>query len=367
MTISTLDTLTTAQQREIAKMIQKAGPISPTPGDVHVNQPLTNLSVAFMADPEMDGYVAMKVFPNVPVGNKSNAFFVYDRASHTRNVAAPRAPGTESAGTGYKVGTDQYNAEVYALHSDIDDQVRANSDRPQLNPDRDATWTVSEQMKINCEINWATEHFKTAVWDAEVAGASTGTAKASFSVTHASNNKLLYWDDEAATPVADMRNLRRNTLLTGSRLPNTLVLGYELFDSLCEHSDILGRINQGQSPGKPAQATEMDLASLFRVDRVLVMESIYNKALQGATGDYDFIGNGKNGLLCYVTPRPGLMMPSAGYTFGWSGYLGMSEMGTRIKQYRIETINSDRVEIEMAYDQKLVAAGMGCFLNGMIE
>ena len=367
MTISTLDTLTPEQHREIAKMIQKVGPISPTPGDVHVNQPLTNLSVAFMQDPEMAGYVAMEAFPLVPVGNKSNAYFVYDRASHTRNVAAPRAPGTESAGTGYKVGTDEYNAEVYALHSDIDDQVRANSDRPQLNPDRDATWTVTEQMQINCEINWASDHFVTAVWDAEVAGAATATTGANFDVTHATNNKLLYWDDEAATPVKDMRMLRTATLLTGSRQPNTLILGKMLFDQLCEHPDILGRINQGQSPGQPAQATEMDLASLFRVNKVLVMESIYNKALEGATGDYDFIGNGKNGLLLYVTPRPGLLMPSAGYTFGWSGYLGMSEQGTRIKQYRIETINSDRVEIEMAYAQKLVAAGMGCFLNGMIE
>ena len=56
-----------------------------------------------------------------------------------RDAAELRADGTESAGTGYGLSTDSYSALAYALHKDIGDQVRANSDaifvtRPRRNP-----------------------------------------------------------------------------------------------------------------------------------------------------------------------------------------------------------------------------------------
>jgi hypothetical protein len=102
------------------------------------------------------------------------------------------------------------------------------------------------------------------------------------------------------------------------------------------------------------------------IGRILVMKAIYNSAAEGATATHGFIG-GKNALLCYAAPTPGLMTPSAGYTFSWTGFLGASPNGTRVKKFRIDHRNTDRVELDMAFDQKLISADLGYFFNGIVQ
>ena len=52
-------------------------------------------------------------------------------------------------------------------------------------------------------------------------------------------------------------------------------------------------------------------------------------------------------------------MPTGGYTFEWTGRVGGA---TRIMRFRMEHLKSDRVEAEMAFDQKLVSSSLGAFL-----
>ncbi len=97
---------------------------SPAPGDVHVNRPLTNIAIAYMQD--QAGYVADRVFPNIPVTHQSDAYFTFNRGDWNRDDVKERAPGTESAGTNFEIGEDSYFAKVKALHYDIADQMLAN-------------------------------------------------------------------------------------------------------------------------------------------------------------------------------------------------------------------------------------------------
>ena len=47
---------------------------NPTRGDVHVNKPLTNISIAYMQMAE--NFIADKVFPNISVAKQSDRYFV---------------------------------------------------------------------------------------------------------------------------------------------------------------------------------------------------------------------------------------------------------------------------------------------------
>src|ERR1035441_425628 len=114
----------------------------PTLGDVHINRPLTMLSVGYQQDAA--DFIADKVSPGVSVPNKSDLYFKYNLGDFFRNSMQKRAPGTEAAGGGYKVSTGTYTAEVWALRKDIDDQIRANTDAP-LNADRDAVLWLTQQ------------------------------------------------------------------------------------------------------------------------------------------------------------------------------------------------------------------------------
>src|SRR3974390_1660948 len=118
----------------------------PTIGDVHVNRPLTNMSVGYVQDAK--DFVAGQAFPPIPVNNKSDVYFKYNRGDFFRNGMQKRAPGTPAAAGGYKLATATYVADVWAEKKIIDDQIRANSDSP-LQPDRDATFWLTQQALIN--------------------------------------------------------------------------------------------------------------------------------------------------------------------------------------------------------------------------
>src|SRR5713226_9512341 len=133
----------------------------PTLGDVHVNRPLTTMSVGFVQDAA--DFVSGDVFPSIPVPNKSDLYYIYNRGDFFRNNMVKRAPGTPAAAGGYKLGTQTYITDVWALKKIIDDQIRANSDSP-LQPDRDATFWLTQQAMINRDVNWVSAYFKLGVW-----------------------------------------------------------------------------------------------------------------------------------------------------------------------------------------------------------
>ncbi len=334
--------------------------VQPSRSDVHVNGPLTNISIAFLQN--ASNFVADRVFPNIPVSKQSDLYFTYDRGEFNRDEMKPRAPGTESAGGTYKIGQDNYFARTRAYHRDIPDQLRANADSP-ISLDREATEFLSHKALINRELNWVNEYFVTGVWTNEEVGiAAVPVVGTSF----------IYWSLDTGTPIEDVRRARRTVLESTGFMPNVMVIGREAYDVLLDHPDIIGRIDAGQTPNGPAIAMRSTLAALFELDEVMVMDSIYNTgaetqaaaSLESTT--HQFIGP-DNALVCYRASSPGIMTPSAGYSFSWTGLMGSGAMGGRIKRFRQEHLESDRVEIQMSYDHKLVAKDLGFLFRDIVQ
>ncbi len=337
----------------------------PSRSDVHVNRPLTNISVAFLQRTE--NFIANRVFPNIPVAKKSDAYFTYDRGEFNRDEMEERGPATESAGGTYQIGTDTYFARERAYHKDVPDAVRDNADNP-INLDREATEFVTHKALIKREVTWAAAFFTEGdpgdTWTFDVDGAATRSA--SFDPESAANNQVVFWDDAASTPIEDIRLLKRFILESTGFMPNALTLGRAVFDALIDHPDIVGRLDRGQTPVGPAMANKAQLAALFEVEDILVMDAIQNTGKEGATDAHSFIG-GSHALLSYRPSTPGILTPSAGYTFSWTGRVGSGNDGLRIKRFRMENLESDRVEISMAYDQKLVSADLGAFFGSIVQ
>lgn len=325
----------------------------PVAGDVHVNRPLTNISIAYVQSASR--FVAARVFPNIPVEYKSDVYYTYDRGDFNRDEMEERAPSTESAGGGYRIdNTPNYNARVYAFHKDIDDQIRRNSDSV-LQPDREATIFVTNKALIKREKLWVSKYFTGSVWSNDWDGVASGPT----------GSQVLQWNDPASTPIENVRSAKTAVLESTGFEPNKLVLGRRVYDALLDHPDFVDRVKYGQTANGAAIVNAQILAQLFEVDEVLVMSSIENTAAQGVSAAHSFIG-GKRALLCYAAPEPGIMTPSAGYTFSWTGFLGAGAEGNRIRSFRQEQKSSDRVEIEMAFDQKLIAADLGFFWDTIV-
>jgi hypothetical protein len=329
----------------------------PTLGDVHVNRPLTNISVAFSQEAAGVEFVADRAFPAIPVENKSDLYWTYKRGDFNRDEMQKRGLSQESAGTGYAVdSTGTYTCNVWALHKDVDDQIRANSDSP-LAPDRDATIFLTNKALIRREIEWATQYFAHSVWTGEVAGQATSDS------TH-----VAYWDSATSSPITDIRHAKTQMRLnSGGFTGNIIVFSRPVFDKLVDHPDFIDRTKYGQTAPNPAMATRRIIAEILEVEEVLVMDAVSNTAAEGATESNAFIG-GLSAALLYRPKNAGLMVPSAGYTFNWTGMVGATGgAGLRIKTFRMEHLASDRVEVDAAFAMAKVAADCGFFFNGVIS
>jgi hypothetical protein len=108
----------------------------PEYGQVHVNVPLTNISVAYQQD--ATNFIADQIFPMVPVDKQGNLYYEYLLEDWIRITAEERAPGTESAGGGWDLTNHPYFCRLFSIHKDIDDQTAQNADSA-FNLDRDAS------------------------------------------------------------------------------------------------------------------------------------------------------------------------------------------------------------------------------------
>lgn len=327
---------------------------NPSLSQVHVDRPLTNMSIAYIQSE--DAFICGKAFPYVPVDKKSDKYFLYTKDDWFRDDAQLRAPNTESAGGGYNIdNTPSYTCEVYAYHKDIDEQIAANEDIP-INSERDATRYVTRKLLLRQEIQWVADFFTTGKWTGGV-GATDITPSPT-------------WDDPSSTPIEDVQVQAFNILQTTGFDPNTLILGFAVYQKLIRHPDIIDLIKYGAGPGAPAIANEVALAKIFSVDRVLVSKSVKNTAAKtpGSTTFTGAMTAGKNALLAYVAGAPSIMEPSSGYTFMWKGI--SRGIGTTIAAYRIPMpwlgLETVRVEAEIAFANKLVGADLGCFFSNAV-
>lgn len=326
---------------------------TPTNGDVHVNTPLTQVSIAYLQN--QTEFIAAQMCPVIPVTKQSDRYYVYNRGDFFRDQMQKRAPGTPAASVGYRLdNTPTYFCDVWAESKPIPDQLRSNADAV-INIERDATEFLSQQALIRREKIFAANLFTAGKWGTDVAGKAAAPGAGEF----------LQWNDGASTPIEDIRAGKLAIKQATGYPANTLVISEPVWIKLVDHPDLVDRVKYGQTNGGPARITREALAAILEIDRILVMGSIENTANEGQAASHSFIG-GKNAMLCHVAPNPGLLTPSAAYTFGWSGYLGAGAEGNRIKRYRWEIIASDIVEIELAFDVKLVATELGYFFKDAV-
>jgi hypothetical protein len=313
---------------------------NPTRSQVHVNTPLTMLSVAYQQDET--NFVGYRAFAVIPVQHASDLYYKFSKDAFLRDEAKPRAPATESAGGGFSLTTDSYACSPIAFHKDVADQDRDNADSV-LQLDTVATQYVTSVMNLRREKQWVSQYFTTGVWAVE-------------------STPSLLWDDPDSTPKKDF-NDAQTTLIknSGGRKGNVFVISPYVYNALMIHPELKDQF-------KYTSANSIDLAMIaryFGIDEVLVAYGIQATNVEGQAVTTDFIA-GKHALLAYRNPNPALMMPSAGYVMSWNQYAG-SQAGATISKFRMQQLRADRIEGEFAYDMKVVCADCGFFFANLVS
>ena len=316
-----------------------------TPSAVHVDQPLTNLTLAYAQSQE--NFIADKVFPTVGVSKQSDKYYLYDRANMNRTGDVEKlAPRTEVNRIGMTLSTSSYFADVYGLGMDFDEQTLANEDA-MLDIRSAGAETLAMRLMIHREEQFATNFFSTGVW---------GTDN-----TLSGNDQ---WSDYTnSTPIQDVTAARRAVqLASGGFKPNTMVVGKEVRDKLINHPDILARLNGGATVTNTALITDAKLAEIFEVENFYVMEAVKNSSVEGVAESNAFIG-GKNALLAHTPSTAGLMSPAAGLTFAWNNLEGVNNLGITVESFSDDALKrqqiAEMIQVKMSYDMKVVGADLG--------
>jgi len=321
-----------------------------TPSSVHIDQPLTNLTIAHVQSQE--NFIADKVFPTVGVQKQSDKYYIYDRdnMNRTGDVKA-LAPRTEVNRIGMSLSTGSYYADVYGLGMDFDQQTLANEDAA-LEIRTAGAATLTNRLLIDREERFADAFFAAGIWGTD-------------------NTPSNLWSDYTnGTPIKNVTDARRTMQLkSGGFKPNTMVVGKEVRDILINHPDILARLNGGATVANTALITNAKLAEIFEVENFYVMEAVKNTSVEGVAESNSFIG-GKNALLAHVAPNAGLMTPMAGATFAWNNLDGVNNLGITVESYSDDALKrmqvAEHIQVKMSYDMKVTSADLGYFFEAVV-
>jgi hypothetical protein len=321
-------------------------PYQPDVGQVHLDAALTDFSLAYLED--VGDFIADQVFPCVPVPHKTDKYYVFPQDAFMRRGGRIVPLGQEAPRGGFTLSNDSYSCELWRWAYDLTPDVLANAD-PGVNIDRAASEFVMRSLLIEREIQWGSTFFVPGIWGTDKVG----------------DVDFGQWDDPAnSDPITDVSNGRKQIKLATGYLPNTLTIGFNVWEALKRHPLILDRYKFTSS-----DSITLDMvARLFEVERILIASGVQATNQEGQAVTTAFI-LGQNALLTYSAPAPGLMAHSAGYTFVWSELTGLNNLGVATFRYPLPQLGVtakgtvERIEGQYCYGHKITGVPLGYFFS----
>jgi hypothetical protein len=333
-----------------------------TQNDVHLDVPLTNLTIARVQD--FSGFIADQIFPRVPVQKATDKYYIYTPGDFIRaGEVKPRAPRTRPEKFSLSLSTDTYAIAQYATAFDIDFETMANEDAALDVKTALASQAMMKHM-IDREVRWASTYFTSGVWATDWTGVANGDNDTATEFTQ--------WDDYTnSDPIVEVRRAidAAHAASYGVFRPGTMVMTRDVRRALLDNPKILSRINGGASVGNPALVPDSLLAQAFGVERILISDAMQNTAAEGLADSVSYI-NSKKAAIFHSPPAPGRMVASPGYIFTWSS-LPTSDFGIEMKTYRGDWLEAEGIAEEVHaivnYDMKVVGSTLGIMFNTAIS
>ena len=263
----------------------------PTANDLNVNVPLTNVSLMF----RNPIHIWREALPAIRVASAKDSIRTFGRDSWLIPRAGVRGDGIGPRG-GYKVSTTNYETISYSMATTVTDRERNAAQEGVDDPDLNATRHCADQTNLGIEQLVRDVVFATGNY------ATTATPSTT-------------WDDGASDPIGDVQTGRETVQLATGVPPNVGVMGYQVWEQLRDHPDVIARFSSTQA----GIMTPELVAQVFDLDKLLIGRAIKVSSSEGAaTTTTGFVWD-KNMALLRVPDGAALDVPSFGYTLIWDG------------------------------------------------
>lgn len=309
----------------------------PTQNQIHVDRPLSNISIKYRnAD-----YIADMVAKPVPVKNRTDKYFVYSK-DNLRIEDTHRADKAESQIVDFNISTATYSLEKHGLKAKISDDEYANSDEA-LDLRIDATENLTDAILAKRENTFCTLIGTAANW----ANTTSLTSTYAWSAYTSLSNPIPFVDSACSA-------ITKNT----GKKANTVVMDNATFYAVKEHPSIVDRVKYTSADS----ITETIIAKLFNIDNLYVSRAIQNSGKEGLADSMGYMMTDCC-WIGYVEPAPGLRKPSALYTF-FASRLGLP---MQTKMWREEEIESDVIEVNAQYQTKIIASDCAYLIVNTVQ
>ena len=269
-------------------------PATPIQGGAHLDVPLSNLAVAAFATNQ--NYIGQQLFPVVPVDKESNKYYTLDKASWLMLHDTKRARKAPPNAIEWQVSSDGYSCKNYA--------TRASNALEDL--DNADTAIMLRENTTNLIVEHLLRDYERRIANIVTSGTNVGSYVA---LTGAGKFSDYVNSDPIATVNTGHAFIRNNTGL----IANTVVTDFDTLQILRRHPQLLD-LYKNVSGG---ELTDGQIASLFKVQRILVGTAVYNQGIYGQTSSMANIW-GNNLLLAHIRPGISLQTATLGLSMRWT-------------------------------------------------
>lgn len=227
----------------------------------HVDQPLSNLSVAY----KNANFVADRIFPQISVNKKSNTYFIKRKQDAFQLVSPLTDHNSAVRELKFQYTSGSYDCLDYALMDFVSDDIILNADAP-LQPLVDTTENLTDALLLARERALATKLFSTSQFTgSQLTDLSAGTK----------------WTNAASEPLTQILNGVDSMI--GIDGPFCILFGNDAWRSFRTHPDVLATF---QLSIGGAFATEQMVKEHFGFEDVIIAGASYNTANEGQTASY---------------------------------------------------------------------------------
>lgn len=310
----------------------------PYQSDVHIDQALTTISLAF----RNDGYVGDRVLPSVPVDKRSNVYFIYGKEAFHATDDLVR-PGSVAPEMERSLSRDYYVAERHAQREIVTDMERRESDAP-LNADVDTTELLTDKVQNNREF--------------AILSMVTSTSQVPNNLPLSGTTA---WSDYVnSTPLTNIKTAKSAVRLGVLKEATDMTISYDGALTLAEHPSVKELIKYTD----PNNIASSGLPNVIRGLRVNEAGAFQDTANLGQSPNL-VTAFGNNCLIHYTVPNAGLKMITFGFCFEapdeTTGARGFSTI-----RYREEARHGEWLEVSTTYALKLVAPLGGYLFTGVV-
>jgi len=300
----------------------------PLSNQLHVDKLLSAISIKY----RNENYIAMEIFPEIPVKLNSDLYRIYGRDFKLPETY--RAMNAVSKQASFEVSTASYQLEWHSLHDFVGDRQAENYDIADLRSDTTENLTDKILRRLEKKV---CDLFTTTNWSLGVSLA----AGAEWSANTTTSNPIPVVDTGTST-----------VLMNSGKKPIYGAIGRNGFVAVKNHVSVLERTKY--------VSKEMDvnmIAALFGLEQLLVSEQSIDTAAQGVAENISWLWDNEKMFLGWKPAKASPLQPSAGYIFRNSRPM--------VKRWRVEEREADEIEVNMEFDARVVASLCGYLINNV--